>query len=202
MIIDNLVFVEEHLINLKEIPVSSQVLLKDFFKKTILKRDSKLSPFKQAMVENAVYEKYGNLDGLPKKVFFWKYYPDTYFEAEPYALEKEYIEESPTMDLYDISEREKKKMIDLIHFFYDEEFYFLDLKEYNFIVSPEDKLYMVDFGALGYADDIDSNCFPDESFLMNYFNHKLSPKLRQRIIEYNVEKTKNNSLQKNPLLDF
>lgn len=161
---------------------------------TIIKKDYRLdTKYKQALVENLIYKIHGQLDSLPLKISFQKTKEeDPVFES--YFLEKEYLYEKRGSEIdtcKQAPQREKDKIISLINFFYEQEYFWLDLKDDNFILTPDEKLYLIDFGSIGYHQPrpFKIKIEPDLLFLREQLGYEPDRSLFKKINDYNYERT-------------
>lgn len=102
---------------------------------------------KQAKRENNMYLKYGNLEGIPEKINFFDNISEEIKKEENFMnhiLFKKFIPGEHYAG-ETIGAKEEQKMFDLIKFFNKEKYYVLDIASRNFILTPERKLYFIDF---------------------------------------------------------
>ena len=131
-------------------------------KRFITKRGRIGHRFNQSKKENQIYEIMGNLDRIPKKIEFYDL-NDFDFEQRyggklinPEILIKEYIPGRPYCD-EQLTTSEEQKMFNLVGDFHREGLAGLDLKRSNFVLTPDQKLFYIDFGISSRKGDKNSH---------------------------------------------
>jgi hypothetical protein len=120
-------------------------------KKVIAKREYISSKLNQVEKENQIYGLMGNLDRVPKKIKFYdlnNYDFQKKYEGKllkPRILIKEYIFGKEYCD-EQLSSEEEQKMFELVGNFHREGLAYLDLNKRNLILTPDRKLFYIDFG--------------------------------------------------------